>query len=395
MNKLWAKVRFKQDKNAEHLIKAFFKNFNPANSIVIRGKEAKMLIHFQNPPTEILNAIVYCDVIRLVYGNAQDFKEYESMQGKKFEQVGHEEKVSEQPKQQVEQEPKSADISGEDAEQPSEEDTPHEQPKQKNQEETGWTDLKLDELAKKAESFKAFAKLIAEELEMDKRQELFENLAIASTEIDKISWKNLNEVLDSKGISYTKWDLNWITQQVSNKLESVTILKLLRTISQYKDYPFNNREEKEEASEVVEQDSQEEMMVPEVKRIRLECMPEIQSFEEMLASIDKTQPIEKRVCCVLEFMGLNKKSAELRTWIIDMASTAMKIDKMTLELIFVNSNIPMENTMTVRMEFSKLISDFVQKYENGKKVKLLTFLSDLQKAIVFDSEIQSYSDFKN
>ena len=46
MSKFWVKVKFKQEKNAEHLIRAFFQDFNPASSIVVRGKEAKMEIFF-------------------------------------------------------------------------------------------------------------------------------------------------------------------------------------------------------------------------------------------------------------------------------------------------------------------------------------------------------------
>lgn len=57
MSKLWAKVKFKQDKNAEYLIKAFFKDFSPENSIVIRGKEAKLEIVFREPPMTIIDAI--------------------------------------------------------------------------------------------------------------------------------------------------------------------------------------------------------------------------------------------------------------------------------------------------------------------------------------------------
>ena len=50
MSKFWAKVRFKQEKNAEHLIRAFFQDFNPASSIVVRGKEAKLEIVFRHNP---------------------------------------------------------------------------------------------------------------------------------------------------------------------------------------------------------------------------------------------------------------------------------------------------------------------------------------------------------
>ena len=45
------------------------------------------------------------------------------------------------------------------------------------------------------------------------------------------------------------------------------------------------------------------------------------------------------------------------------------------------------------MKFSKFVNDFVQKYESGKKVKLLTFLSELQKIVMLEDEIENFSNF--
>ena len=74
MSKLWAKVKFKQEKNAEHLIRAFFQEFNPESSIVVRGREAKLEIVFREPPIAIIEAIKHCEVIELNYG--KNLKEY-------------------------------------------------------------------------------------------------------------------------------------------------------------------------------------------------------------------------------------------------------------------------------------------------------------------------------
>ena len=80
MSKFWAKVRFKQEKNAEHLIRAFFQDFNPASSIVVRGKEAKLEIVFRQPPMAIIDAINHCEVIELNYGkNLKEYKEDETV----------------------------------------------------------------------------------------------------------------------------------------------------------------------------------------------------------------------------------------------------------------------------------------------------------------------------
>ena len=122
-------------------------------------------------------------------------------------------------------------------------------------------------------------------------------------------------------------------------------------------------------------------------------MPEIRDFEETLASVDKTQPVEKRIRYVLEAMGLNKMTVKEQEQIVEIASTAVKKERIAFDIIFIETNIPIEQTMTVRMTFSKFVNDFVQKYESGKKVKLLTFLSELQKIIMFESEIENFSDF--
>ena len=81
MSKFWAKVKFKQEKNAEHLIRAFFQNFNPESSIVVRGKEAKLEIVFREPPMAIIDAINHCEVIELNYGkNLKEYEEDETVQ---------------------------------------------------------------------------------------------------------------------------------------------------------------------------------------------------------------------------------------------------------------------------------------------------------------------------
>ena len=45
------------------------------------------------------------------------------------------------------------------------------------------------------------------------------------------------------------------------------------------------------------------------------------------------------------------------------------------------------------MLFSEFINDFAKKYDSQNKIKLLDFLKDLQKVVVFESEINGYTDF--
>ena len=102
MSKFWARVKFKEEKNAEYLIKAFFQNFNPESSIVIRGDEAKLEIVFREPPMVIVDAINHCKIIELNYG--KNLKEYEEekQNSEQFERKGEDIEKTEQPEQKME-----------------------------------------------------------------------------------------------------------------------------------------------------------------------------------------------------------------------------------------------------------------------------------------------------
>ena len=436
MSKFWVKVKFKQEKNAEHLIRAFFQDFNPTSSIVVRGKEAKLEIVFREPPMAIIDAINHCEVIELNYGkNLKEYKEDEDLQveaendskqrnvgvesSEKIEQTNVESENSEQPEQTnvesenfEQSEPTNAENeNSEQTEQPKKKRgrpaTKKLEPKKETKSEPTINIPKLEEITKKSNSFEHFAELVAKWLEMDKRKEFFKSLIIVSAEVDKITWKELEKALKNKNVFYTQWDKIWSRQQVSEKLKeySATMLSFLNVTKKYKEYSFKEVEEYSTEENSSKQDVEKTTTNFEEKtdkfnekvfpkpRVKMECMPEIKEFEETLASVDKTQPVEERVRYVLGAMGLNNMSVKEQKQIVEIASTAVKKGRMAFDIIFVEANIPIEQTMTVRMTFSKFVNDFVQKYESGKKVKLLTFLSELQKIIMFESEIESFSDF--
>ena len=441
MSKFWAKVRIKQDENAEHLIRAFFHDFNPASSIVIRGREAKLEIVFENPPMEIIDAIGHCEVVEMNYGkNLKEYDEDETMldetendseqetvESDNYEQTEQETAESEESEQTEQETAESEDSEQTKQETAESEDSKQtEQPKRKRgrqatkkkveptkeakteSKSTSISIPELDEIAKKSSSFEDFAKLVAEWLEMDKRQEFFKNLVIVSAETDMITWKELENALMCKNVFYKKGDKVWVSQQVSKKMKehSVTILPFLQVTRQYKEYPFEQIEQVKEQSteenptehateETVETAENVEEKVEGFNeeifpkpRLKMECMPEIKEFEEVLASVDKTQPVEDRVRYVLKAMGLNKLPSKEQKQIIEIASTAVRKERIAVDIISAEANIPTEQAKSARMTFSKFVNDFVQKYESDKKVKLLTFLSELQKIIMFESEIE-------
>lgn len=421
--KFWAKVRFRSEKNAEYLIRAFFKEFNPESSIVIRGEEAKVEIIFNKiPPTEIVEAISHCEMIEFNFGKELgEYKEDKNEQvtlsdesSQKTEPVVKKEETFEQTEQVVEkketfEQAEQVVAKEENSEQTKQSKKKNDIPVAEKVENTKVADVEiviipqLEEIAKKAKSYEHFTKLVAEWLEMDKRQELFENLLIVATEVEKICWKDLENALKRKGISYSTWDKTKASLQVSEKLKdySVTMLPLLNSIVQYKDYCFedgqlekNSTEQfyKETVSDVEEVSYKVEETITK-NRVRMECMPEIPHFEEILGSVDKTQPIEERVIYVLNAMGWKKKNAQEQKEIFEIANTAVRVGRMAFDIIFLKAKIPMESWVKARMTFSKFINDFVKEYDSEKKVKLLDFLKQLQEIVMYESEIDNFTDF--
>ena len=413
--KIWAKMRLKTEKNVEHLVQAFFKEFNPASSIVITGKEVKVQIVFdKKTPMEILEAITHCEVLEFYFGRqlveveeipqgagqAVEVEEIPQGAGQAVEaeeipqgagQLVEEEEVPQGAEQVVEAEevPQGADqVVGEKIPQQDE------KPRKKNRRPARRESIDipyLEEIAKQATSFEHFAKLVAEWLEMDKRQVYFENLMIVATEVDRVSWRELEEALKNRGVFYSQWDKIWAGRQVSEKLKdySVTMLSLLSAMAQYKNYSFGHEQSGEEifmeqalVGAIAEEQSVQVKEVVSKNRVKMECMPEIPRFEEILGSVDKTQPIEDRVRYVLAAMGWNKKGAQEQQEIFKIANVAVTLERMDLDTIFLKANIPVESAMNARMTFAKFINDFVREYDSDKRVKLLDFLKDLQKIVM-------------
>ena len=89
-------------------------------------------------------------------------------------------------------------------------------------------------------------------------------------------------------------------------------------------------------------------------------------------------------------MGLCEENEENQNLIFKIAYTAMKIRNMDFNIIFVKANIPVVDREVAQMTFSTFLTNFVDKYESGKKVKVLSFLSELQKIIIYEDEIEKF-----
>lgn len=423
--KFWAKVTFRGERNAEHLIRAFFKEFNPESSIVIRGRGANVEIFFEKkPPLEIVEAISYCDIIEFNFGkNVEEYSEQEKNE-ESFKEAEVEENVDsfdpfEKPLEEIPE--MTSEVRSEDSQveenQPVEnklektEETKEiaggnesnaEEPKKKRAKATSDKkdetkkdkDVKipkLDEFAQKVTTFEAFVNAVATWLEMDKRHDFFVNLAIMASEVEKITWKSLVEGLEKKGIPCSQWDKIWTTRQVSEKLknENVTILALLKAMTKYNPFyltsKYLNKECVKQETAVEEKNSN--------KETKMESDSEISALQNIFNSVDKTQTVEERVSYVLNEMGLEMKSESERLQIFELVNTAVKVERMNFDIIFLKANIPMEESMNARMNLSTFVNDFVKKYDSSKKVKVLDFLKQLQENIMYSDEIERFDDF--
>ena len=378
MNRFLAKVRLKEEETVAYLIEAFFQNFNPESSIVLKEDEVKIEVFFESPPDELIEAIEQCEVIELYCGKfLEEHEDNENVKLKSDDDLKPQASAGE-----ILNETKLPEV--------------QEKPEKRRSEPNDFPHIpELEAIAQKATSFDNFVTLVAQWIQIGKRQDFFKNMVIASTEVDVVTWKNIENVLNRKKIVFKQYDKLFSSNKISEKMKkySITLIPFLDILRKYKDYPFNQEKETsvgENVSQAVNQapiQNLEEKISDESiiskPRIKMECMPEIQEFEETLESIDKTQAISERVRYVLKAIGLSKLPADQQRQIIEVASIAVKSNEMDLESIF---NAYGGEYGETRMQFSKLINDYVKTHGGNEKVKILTFLSELQKVIMLENE---------
>ena len=344
--KLVAKVKFKDREETKNLIRTFFKKFKKDSKISIENEEAYIEILFDEPPTEIIEIILKGEEIY--------FKcEEENTEMTRRETV---EEGTEQTKQETAEED-TEQIEQETAEEDTEQTEPETAEKVTEQTERGTKRIpELEEIKKNCSSYEEFAHAVSIWLEMDKRQDFFENLILSAKGLKKVRWENIENDLKAKGIKYEEWDKIWCSQRVSKKFQGrVTIMKFIKEIIQYDFSSFQ----------------------------KVTTIPHI---DEILSGVDKTQPIEERVKEVLVKMGWNDEDDNEQNVILEIADKAMQLSEMSLEKIFEKTNIPEEMQMYARMTFSEFINNYIKKYDSNK-VKVLDFLKDMQRCIIFESEI--------
>ena len=165
-----------------------------------------------------------------------------------------------------------------------------------------------------------------------------------------------------------------------------------------KEESHDESEQVEEAQEETPEQGKETMQYDYTKdtkfskaRAKMNCMPEIQCFEEMLASIDKTWTVEKKIYIVLELMGLKNLPDSVQQQIVCLIAEAIKKEPINIcdETIFRAAGIPSREIRTLTSFLSAVINGFAKRNGSNKEVNTNEFLSDLKKIIMPDDDIDT------
>ncbi len=355
----------------EGLINEFFKNFNCNNTIEVDENGAKIkLVFTEQPPQKMIEVISRCHVDKLCYnGTMQNCKE--------------------EPKEE-----KISETETHDAEETTEEET-------KN------AHFELSKIADNCDSYENFKEAVAEWLEMGKSKEIFLSILKSAEELEKITWKNIENLLKQKGIIFNDGNRYACSKVVANKFKMIdnnfTILKLIKEIVTYKTFDFGNQKAIEEDSKQTEKDEVENTSClnsegTENKLEKIfsndkteEILEKIFSNEGILAKLDKTLPIEKRVQQVFDAMGFHLLKDD--KWAISrMTNIAMELDdEITWTAIAKqlksNEKFIIEKNK-YRLYFSRFINNFVKEHNEEKEyneetgVYVIDFLKYLKKVIM-------------
>lgn len=270
--------------NAGNVLQAFFKEFNPENSISISGEKTELVVNFdKDPPMQIIEAI----------GNSESFDfNYQFQQEEKVKNVA--EKKTNHIKHEVVKDGSSN------------------------------ASFILQQLARESSSYedfksKVFSFMNFKKAKANNNRKIFaENVLKIAETLEVINWDSITQKMREEGMDINLTLKNGLANLTRDKNLGRPI-ELIEKIVSYKTFAFKENEKSDTETavskseivhdEVVEKDtcdnSTQQNLIPKV-RVRMKCIPEIPDFEEFLASLDKSKlTIEQRIFYVLTFMGIN------------------------------------------------------------------------------------------
>ena len=432
MNKFCAEVRFRDENSVAELVAAFFKDFNPESSIVVKGKYVILEVVFANsPPVMVAEALKNWEYLRCHYGDTTigpmavekepeevsepTFQEVESEGGNELQNdvtkpgrvstpVGSEEQLG--------REREHFEAQGSGTEENARSTTASKQKNEDNKVATKDFNLKdfLDAFAQKSTSYEDFLWNVGQYLHMKSHQEYFEALVIAASQIDgHLKWKKLKSIAESINPNFAMQpNIKIMVERKIIKIfkeTTITPLIFIKELSEYKDYIFDEKRENSQQNadstepedketefagvmlETAEGDVAESKKSDEPRlateqgklRLKMSCMPEIQEFEENLGMIDWSQSPNEIIRYILNFIGVEKLTPDAQVQIFAVAEAAYAMPDQTELFEILKAALPAkEEVVSAQLTFSKFINDFVKKYDAMKKVRLIDFLNSLK-----------------
>lgn len=414
--RLWAHVHFGGENrgiDAAFLVNAFFQEFNPNSSIMVKGDEATLEVYFDStPPARIVSAIEHCTSFDLRYGEVP--QEFEGKEVILDSPDNSSPTVVEQPSE-IEVEPTS--ISNRPTDQAFSDDSSKELD-DPNVSQVFSVPKEFTGFQNRAHSYEEFKDLVIQWLNLKGRYEAVLRKALEFFEASaSFKWKAFQKYCEGTEIEISDSIQSGISQELSKRFRNCsykfTFIPLLKLITQFKEFDFaqNNCKPVQISFDMVEgQDdkSDEHAYVPSIEfeapadensksnlesddEVELESTPmeqtSLQKFhtipmtsklEEALRTLNKMLPIQERIKHILDAMGLNDPDfgEEMRGTILQVANVAMS----TNEDEFDSDKVA---GPTQRMVFSVFINDFVNKNDKAfPKVHLVDFLKELKEIVL-------------
>ena len=233
----------------------------------------------------------------------------------------------------------------------------------------------LEKLARQSDSFLHFISSVSQWLDITEQKDFFEHLVIVATEVNFLSWKEIDPKLND----FTPYD-KFRCAEVISKKANTTLLPFLKVMKKYTDYPFKNERQLEpkSTSPIKEEQPQKQKST---------TLPKIELLEKILENVDKTLPVDERVRYVLNAIGLNMLAVELQNNIVKFVSAAIVKPEIIFNDILID--VPSQDHMFIVTQLTQLINSFVKKHsKKNTSINPLIFLLEVQKAIVLETEIE-------
>lgn len=383
--KLLANLRTKSEEDAESLIHAFLKAFNPANSILIRGEEVTIELELNGLSPEVFedvsSAIGHCEIVLLRYGTVSETE----AASKTEEQVDEEETSRE-----VEEHSPSASTDSN-----SEDSKASSTSLEKEQ-----LIQKLDELAQTSKSYGTFLKSVMRILELDKRNSLFlVNVLRVTGDVDSINWDSIGAKLSEIGVKTSKYDIQKLKNQI-NKYTNMRVIDFIKLLETYKskfstqpdsntEGTTNNSQEAEESAKMPEHppkesDSQEEVVSQDVAELLKDSKLEIR-----FKHIDRREELSSRIVKILDYMGWSSLNGTDQYVVLSIWQVAVKLKDITFANIFVSPKLTGYTQEKYVAIFSNFINRYMKRIGIKEEIDPIAFLEYSKKYILTERERQT------